>query len=329
MNRHEQLARGCETRLIATNGVTCRVVTRGDGPLVLMVHGFPELWSSWRHQFAPIADAGFLTAAMDVRGYGGSSKPHPIDAYDLKHLAGDVAGLIDILGGGRAVLVGHDWGAAIVYAAAFLYPEKIRGIAGLAAPFLPPLPAPPISLMHEVFKDRFFYQLYFQTEGVAEREFQRDIRTWFRKFFYALSGDAGEDRFRFTRPEADADLVSALPYPERMPKWFSHEEEDYWVDNFTASGLRGPLNRYRCVDRDWHDLKPFAERKIPQPSLFIGGAKDPVRSMNPATDGYAAAHERLADCRGIHIVDGAGHWVQQEAPEPANRYLIAFLKGLD
>ena len=321
---HDRLAAGCETHFVEANGVTLRVVSRGKGPLVLFVPGFPEIWSSWRHQLAPVAQAGFRAEAIDVRGYGGSSKPQAREAYGLVHMAGDVAALIDLHGGGEAILIGHDWGAAIVYTAALLYPRKVRALAGMAGQYRKYHPAPPKSLMDSHFKDSFFYQHYFQTEGTGEAEFQRDIRTGLRKFYYSLSAAGADAPFRFIKPKG-SDLLSDVAAPTAMPAWFTKDDEDYCVANFTASGFRGPINRYRCVDDDWHALRAYADKPLEQPSLFIGGAKDPVRWMDPRADAFESAGDLLADCRGVHVIDGAGHWVQQEQPEAVNRCLLKFL----
>lgn len=323
---HDAISAGCETKVIETNGVAIRVVMRGSGPLVLMIPGFPELWSSWRHQLQPIADAGYRAVAMDVRGYGGSSKPHPVDAYQLQHQAADAAGIIDRLGGGKAVLFGHDWGAGIVHAAAFLYPEKVRAIASLAGQYRRPTAAPTIEVMRSLIGDRYFYQLYFQREGVAEREFQRDIRTGLRKLYFSLSGEAGSAAFRMFKEDGKADALSDIPAPTTMPAWFPQIEEDYCVENFNASGFRGGLNRYRCMDLDWHALHDFIDAKIAQPALFIGAELDPARYMTPGVDDYVTADEMLADCRGVHVVSGAGHWVQQEQPSAVTQLLLQFLR---
>ena len=318
---------GAQSKRIETNGITCHVVTLGQGPLVLMVHGFPELWFSWRHQLAPIAAAGFTAAAMDVRGYGDSSRPHPVDAYDMQHIAADIAGIADQLGGGKAILFGHDWGAPIVYSTALLYPEKIAAVAGLSVPCMQQAAAPPLALMKEVFKDRFFYQNYFQEEGVAEREFQRNARSGLRKFYYAICGDAPAGTYPGNKA-VGADLLTDLPDPDVFPDWLPKADEDVYVEAFTRSGFRGPINRYRCQDRDWHVMQTYAEEKLSQPALFIGGERDPVRHMAPGRDAYETVDERLADCRGKHIIPSAGHWVQQEAPDICNELLVDFVRSL-
>src|SRR6201994_3356651 len=187
-------------RMIDTNGVKIRAAVQGEGLLVVMVHGFPESWYSWRHQMAPIAAAGFTACAIDVRGYGGSDKPHAIEAYAIKEMCADIAGLVESLGETQAILIGHDWGAPIVWNTALFFPDKVRAVAGLSVPYTGRGPVPRIQLFKNLYKDRFFYQIYFQEPGVAESEFEADVRSSLRKIYFLASGEGRKAGPRPAKP---------------------------------------------------------------------------------------------------------------------------------
>jgi pimeloyl-ACP methyl ester carboxylesterase len=314
---------------LETNGITVRAAVEGEGPLVIMVHGFPELWYSWRHQIRAIANAGYRVVAPDVRGYGGSDKPEPIAAYDMIELTSDVLGLIDAFREQTAVLVGHDWGAPIVWNTAFLHPERISAVAGLSVPPGRRGEVPNIERWRQVYAGRFFYQLYFQQEGVAEAELEADVTAALRKIFYFASGDAlAEDLERAAAKGPDAAFLDGMRDPAVLPDWLTEQDLDYFSENFSAGGFRGPLNRYRAQQRDWEILPELSELVIEQPSCFIAGSRDVVRRFLPGVDLYADPGALCADFRGATIVEGEGHWVQQEAPEAVNRALLDFLGGL-
>jgi pimeloyl-ACP methyl ester carboxylesterase len=312
---------------VANGPITLNVAVKGEGPLILCVHGWPELWYSWRRQVEHFAARGYKVAAMDVRGYGGSSKPHDIAAYSLKNLAGDVAAVIDALGGGRAILFGHDWGAPIVYETALLHPDQVTAVAGLSVPYFPRTGTSLVTAARALYAGRFFYQLYFQDEGVAEAEIEADLPTALRKIYFALSGEAALDQWIATKP-ADAKLLDGMVDPQPFPAWMSAEDLAVYVDAFRAGGLRGPLNRYRAQEIDVVELAANAGKPLAQPACFIGGERDAVRHFIPGGDLYEAPGAACPDFRGSTIVPGAGHWVQQEAPEPVNAALEAFLAGL-
>lgn len=307
-----------------------RVAMEGSGPLVLMVHGFPESWYSWRHQIGPIAAAGFTAAAIDVRGYGGSGKPHPVEAYDMQSLTGDVAAVIEALSPGRpAVLIGHDWGAPIVWNTALIRPDVVRAVAGLSVPYLG-VPQQSFSkLIEDVFTSRgkFFYQAWFQNIGPAEAELEADVRGGLRKFYYAISGDAPDGTWPLDKVHGDP-LLKGLVDPEPFPAWLTETDIDYYVAEFEASGFRGPINRYRNHDRDFAYLSIFQGRKIEQPSLFIGGRRDLVLSMLGTGDLLAMMKAQMPDLRGADVLEGCGHWTQQERPAEVNERLLGWLAGL-
>jgi pimeloyl-ACP methyl ester carboxylesterase len=310
-----------------TNGITVRAAVEGQGPLVIMVHGWPELWYSWRHQIKPIAAAGYRVIAPDVRGYGGSDKPYPVEAYDMVTMMADVIGLIDALGEEQAILIGHDWGAPICWNTAALHPERVAAVAGLSVPYRKRPPIPPIDIWRQLYKDKFFYQLYFQAEGVAEKELEADVRVSLRKIYYAISGDAPSLESMLQRPPT-ATLLEAFIDPESLPSWLTADDLDYYVENFTAGGFRGPLNRYRNQSRDFMNLPDMGVKPVHQPSCFIAGSKDVVRYFVPGLDLYADPGNNCTDLRVTAIIEGAGHWVQQEAPAAVNAALLRFLQGV-
>jgi pimeloyl-ACP methyl ester carboxylesterase len=320
-------------RTIETNGIKLRAALMGEGPLVVMVHGFPESWYSWRHQMAPLAAAGFTACAIDVRGYGGSDKPHEAEAYSMANMTADVAGVIDALSpNAPAVLIGHDWGAPIVWHTAVLHQAKVRAVAGLSVPYYALPPAPLSHIFKAMYTDqgKFFYMAYFQNQGVAEAEFEADVRGSLRKLYYAASADA-DGRWGNNHKPADEPMLQGLIDPQPFPSWLSEQDIDYYVAEFERSGFRGPINRYRNFERDWAMMSKVEDRMVHQPSLFIAGAEDMVLKM--FGDGnvdtlIANMRAVLGDLRGAHIIPDAGHWVQQEAPEATTGRIIDWLATL-
>jgi pimeloyl-ACP methyl ester carboxylesterase len=322
-----------EFRTIDANGLKIRAAIQGEGPLIVMVHGLPESWYSWRHQMAPFAAAGFTACAIDVRGYGGSDKPHEVAAYAMQALTADVAGVIDALSPGKpAVLMGHDWGAPIVWHTALLHSDKVRAVAGLSVPYFALPPAPLNQIFKAMFTDqgKFFYMSYFQDEGVAEAEFEADVRGALRKLYYASSANS-DGRWGNREKPVGEPMLQGLEDPSPFPDWLSARDIDHYVGEFERSGFRGPINRYRNFERDWALMKAHGDHAIRQPSLFVAGAQDMVLKM--FGDGDVAAmearmRENMSDLRGVHIIPSAGHWTQQERPEETTRLLIDWLATL-
>lgn len=307
--------------------VRLNVAVAGHGPLILCVHGWPELAYSWRHQLAHFAARGYRVAALDVRGYGGSSKPPDIAAYTLRNLASDVTAVIDRLGERSAIVLGHDWGAPISWMTALLHPDRISAVALLSIPYIPLGAVSFVDMMKVVYRDRFFYQLYFQREGLADAELDADVRASLRKVYYAWSGSAPAGMWQAPKP-ADARLLEGLTDPQPFPAWMSEADLDVYVEAFRAGGFRGPLNRYRAQDIDFAELKEFIGRPLPQPSCFIGGERDMARALIPGMDLYENPGVGCTDFRGSTILPGIGHWVQQEAPAETNAALERFLATL-
>lgn len=318
-----------EFSFVQTNGITLRVVVQGEGPLCVLVHGFPESWYSYRHQIEALTAAGYRVAVPDVRGYGGSDRPEAIEAYDMISLTDDIAGLIAALGDEPAVLIGHDWGAPIVWTTAIRYPERVRAVAGMSVPHLGRGDRPLIDVLREIYKDKFFYQIYFQEPGVAEREFEADIRRCLGLLYVGSAGGKKDIGLGFgaDRPSGGTLFGDAKAVTE-LPAWLTDADLDYYTRQFETSGFRGPLNRYRNTERDFERLPELGEKKVTQPALFITGAEDPVMNFMPGIKLHDLMDPWYEDLRGKHEIPGAGHWVQQEAPAAVNELLLEFLKSL-
>lgn len=312
---------------IESNGIRLRVALAGAGPLVVLVHGWPESWYSWRHQIPALVAAGYRVAAPDVRGYGGSDKPTGIEAYGIKVLADDIVGLIQALGEESAILIGHDWGAPIVWNSALFHPARVKAVVGLSVPHTGRGPIPRMDLFRRIYKDRFFYQSYFQEPGVAEAELEADVRSALRKVYYWASGDFVRAGHKIDKP-ADATLLQGLPDPEPFPAWMTEADLDYYTSEFTRGGFQGPLNRYRTSDIDFLQQEPIKDAKITQPSAFIAGTLEPVLRFLPGVDMIEMMRKHMTDLRLVALIEGAGHWVRQEAPADVNDALRRFLATL-
>ncbi len=310
-------------RTVQTNGIHLHIAEAGQGPLVLLLHGWPESWYSWRHQIPALAAAGYHVVAPDVRGYGGSDKPQEIEAYSMKTLVADFTGLLDALGEQTAIIVGHDWGAAIAWSCAALHPERFRAIAAMSVPHLGRAPLPPTQLFRQMFPDQWFYILSFQEPGVAEAEFEADISKSLRTIY---AGPPGYDpMLPAVRAKKPGDgYLTGLDVPATLPDWFTEKDLAFLVKEFSGHGFRSSLNRYRNMDRDWEELPELATTRIEQPALFIIGEQDPGRAFAPIEPMKAL----VPNLQGPVLIPGATHWVQEERPAEVNAALLAFLKGL-
>lgn len=293
-------------RTVQTNGIELSVIDEGEGPSVVLCHGFPELAYSWRHQLPALTEAGYRVLAPDMRGFGSSSAPRAVEAYDVATLCADMTGLLDELGEQQAIFVGHDWGAHVVWQLAVLAPERVRAVAGLSVPFVPRAPAPPIPIMRRHLGEDF-YIVWFQQPGVADEALARDVR-----------------RTLTTSRQWTADWALEDGSEPRLPAWLSEQELAVYVEAFERTGFTGGLNWYRNMDRNWELTEPVAERRVEQPAMFLTGELDMVRRFMPAE----AMRGWVSDLRAEIVVPGAGHWVQQQAPEAVNAALLEFLGGL-
>jgi len=308
------------------NGIRMRVAKQGSGPLVLLCHGFPELWYSWRHQLTALAAAGYRAVAPDMRGYGGTDAPAEADAYTVLHLVGDMVELVRELGDQQAVIVGHDWGAMVAWSAALMRPDLFRAVVGMSVPFSPPGRVDFLSALKRQGIDDFYIQ-YFQTPGAAEAELELDVESSIRRIYFDASGDA-PDRSGFGRVKPGQGFLSGMTEPETLPAWLSRDDIAYYAREFTRSGFRGGLNWYRNITRSWELLAPWRDCVIRQPSMFIAGARDGVLRFPSSPRQIAAFPQTLPALHGCHILEGAGHWIQQERSEVVNELLLGFLKKL-
>jgi pimeloyl-ACP methyl ester carboxylesterase len=312
-------------RRIPTNGIHLHVAEQGEGPLVLLLHGFPESWFSYRHQLSALADAGYRAVAPDLRGFGDSDRPHAVEAYDQIELAADVAGLIDAYGGEPAVVVGHDWGAPVAWHSALLHRDKVRAVVGMSVPYGGRSPHAPLPRMRELFKDIFFYMLYFQEEGVAEAELEANVRESLRQFYLSISGDVPADAAFKVYPPSSR-LFETLYDDGRVPSFLCEADLDVYAAQYERSGFRGPLNLYRNFDRTWQRLAAVPSFTLSQPALFIAGDRDPVIAFSAKQ--LSRMPTLVPHLQRTLLVPGAGHWIQQERPELTNQALLEFLESI-
>lgn len=347
-----------DEQTVRANGQRIQLRIAGSsGPMVLLCHGFPESSYSWRQQLDALSAAGYRAVAMDMRGYGRSSKPSEPDAYRITELVADCVGVVEALGESDAVIVGHDFGAPVAWTAAWTRPEVFRAVVGMSVPFggrgLAALPGNPFgerrpSLVHDEIAgpDLLFYQDYFALPGgIAAREFEQDLRGWLASALYSLSADrplppelAGVDLTTLP-PDFLLEFVRAsmcvprgqgfganLVRPEELPGWLDQDDLDYLVSELEHTGLVGPLAWYRNADLSWESLAEHEGKPVTVPALFIGGDRDVATIWSQ--EAIARAEEHVPDLRGSVIVPGCGHWIQQEHPDVVNKELLFFLDGL-
>ncbi|QCK88261.1 alpha/beta hydrolase [Phreatobacter aquaticus] len=312
---------------IKANGITMRYAEAGSGPLVLFCHGWPEGWASWRHQIEAVARAGYRAVAPDMRGYGGTDAPAEIDRYTILDLVGDQACLVKALGETSAVVVGHDWGAPVAWHCALFRPDMFRAVVGMSVPWTPPGHTDLLSSL-EKLGIRDFYIQYFQAPGIADAELDKDPAESLRRIYFDGFGNRPDRKKSMIRMKSPGGLLANIDEPGAMPDWLPADHMDYMIEQFRVSGFRGGLNWYRNLVRNFHLGAAWRGEPIRQPSLFIAGSHDGVMHF-PASKAQIEAYPKtLPGCRGVHLLDGAGHWIQQERPEEVNDLLIAFLKGL-
>jgi pimeloyl-ACP methyl ester carboxylesterase len=308
------------SRSVSANGIEIFLTEQGQGPLVLLCHGWPELSYSWRHQLPAIAEAGFHAVAPDMRGFGRTSAPAEIDAYSIFDLVGDMVALVAALGEKRAVIIGHDWGAPVAWHAALFRPDIFHAVAGLSVP--PPFRGRgrPLDTLRESGITNFYWQ-YFQVPGVAEQEFERDVALTMR----TLLGRGFSDPAASLFIEEGKGFLGDARVGRPLPDWLSEADQSHFVDAYRKSGFRGGLNWYRNIDRNWELTAPWQGAQIHQPSLFIAGANDSVITGLIGAKRVTELDRVLPNLRQKLIIDGAGHWIQQERPAEVNAALIEFL----
>ena len=319
-------------RTLETNGVRMHVAEQGTGPVVLLCHGFPESWYSWRHQIAALSQAGFRAVAPDMRGFGQTDRPEAIDQYTLFHMIGDIVGLLDALAVDSAVIVGHDWGAPVAWHSALLRPDRFRAVVGLSVPFRPRGQTRPTSAMPQT-DDTVFYQLYFQAPGVAEAELERDPRATVRGMLYSASGDARREIATPAHPigmvPRSGGFLTRMINPTTLPSWITEADVDFYAGEFGRTGFRGGLNWYRNIDRNWELLAPYAGAQVKVPALYVAGDRDLVLSFRGMDQLVPNLSKFVPQLRGTIILPGCGHWTQQERPNEVNAAMIDFLRGLE
>jgi pimeloyl-ACP methyl ester carboxylesterase len=315
---------------VPTNGIELHVAVAGpaDGPPVVLCHGFPELWYSWRHQLGALADAGYRAYAPDLRGYGASARPTEVSDYGSDQLTGDLGGLLDHYGYDEAAFVGHDWGAMVVWEMGRLHTERVSSVFNMSVPYSN-APAPPTQIFDVIFEGKFFYMLYFQPVGPAEAEFEADPRLFLRTMLYSAGGEgmAHANELVGDFPREGTRFMDILsPAPETLPGWLTEDDVDVYAAAFKKSGFFGPVSFYRNMDANWERSKDIPPSVYTMPTGFITGSLDPVNSMMPGAIEEMA--EAMPDFRGATVVDGAGHWVQQERPAETNAALLSFLASV-
>jgi pimeloyl-ACP methyl ester carboxylesterase len=314
-----------ESRTVEANGLAQHYLTAGSGPAVLLCHGFPELSWSWRHQIPALAAAGFRAIAPDLRGYGGTVGPADPGAYTNLHVIGDLIALLDALGERQAVIVGHDWGSPVAWSAATLRPDRFRAVASLSIMQGPRMALPPTAFARAQGLDRLYW-LYFQPPGQAEADMERDPHETFLRLMYGVSAEAAARGEAWDLNVGPGGLLAALKRPAARPAFLTEEELRRYADAYARTGFTQSLNWYRNMDRSWELSAAWADLKVPVPALFLGGNDDPTLVHIQA--GLEAMRAHVPQLRGARFFDGAGHWLQQEAPDLVNEELIAFLRGL-
>lgn len=338
--------------LLPVNGGRIHAVSEGSGPLVLLIHGFPESWYSWRHQLTALAAAGYRAVAIDQRGYGRSSKFAKVEDYRIHKLVDDVVGVVHALGEATAVVIGHDWGAPVAWTAAWLRPDVFRGVIGMSVPFsgrgLVALPGSPFGERHPGERHvelagpgQTFYQDYFGAMDAVIGEIEADVRGWLAGAVWSLSGAplkallpdfAKMDQLTLIRGSAMSIADGGrmrdrfLPLPDTLPAWFDEADLDFFANEFERSGFFGPLAFYRNMSDSWADLESHANALLTVPAMFIGGEFDVATGWG--LEAIARVNERATDWRRTVIFEGCGHWIQQERPAETNAEILAFLAGL-
>jgi pimeloyl-ACP methyl ester carboxylesterase len=311
-------------RHVRTNGIGMHVAEAGSGPLVLLLHGFPELWYSWRHQLPALAEAGYHAVAPDLRGCGETDAPEAVESYGVRTLVADLVGLMDELGAGSATVVGHDWGASFTWALAELYPERVAALVSLGIPYHPRSHMAPTEMLRQFSGDKFSFALYFQQPGVAEAELGAGPRRSLRLFLYALSGDAPPEvvPYLFQGKPASAGVLEGMPEPPILPPWLSEADLDVYARAYARTGFRGALSWYRNMDRDWEAVPSVGAAGVRAPALFVGGRRDSAVIFGRFEPMEAA----VPNLRKIVLLPGCGHWTQQERPAAVNAELVSFLR---
>jgi len=309
---------------LTVNGIQMHVAEQGSGPLLLLCHGWPELWYSWRHQIPVLAQAGYRVVAPDLRGFGATEAPADANAYSILHMVGDMVALVAALGEKHAVIVGHDWGAPIAWTTAMMRPDMFPAVVAMSVPHRPRSNDAPLKLLRQAGLQNFYW-IYFQTPGVAEAEFERDVPTTMRKLLYGISGNAPVDRENPMIVPEGTGFLDRLAVPERLPQWLRDADIDTFAREYQRTGFRGGLNLYRNLDRNWELTAPWHDAQVHQPALFIAGTRDPVIAGQRGTVAIDQMSRAVPNVKKV-MIEGAGHWIQQERAAEVNAALLQFLR---
>lgn len=320
--------------VVYANGIELHYVEHGSGPLVLFCHGWPESWYSWRHQLQAVGDAGYRAVALHMRGYGKTTQPEDVEAYTISSLVGDVVGSVAGLGESEAIVVGHDWGGPVAWYSALMRPDVFRAVAVLSVPFNPPFPLPAGIDLNDVMREsaagRQYYRLFFQEQGVAEADFERDVRKSMLGVLYVFSGDIVRDQIHEIGWDGhfpiDETMTEQFVIPEKLPEWLTEADLDFYVKEHTAAGFSGGFNWYRNIKRLPAHLAPFVGKSLEQPALYLYGEHDLVAGNTP--EALHSMRATLPDLRKCLKFEGAGHWLQQERADEVNKELIEFFASL-
>ena len=323
MNNNYQL----KEKVLHTNNKYFKYVSEGQGPLLLLVHGWPETLYSWRKNIKAICGLGYKVVGFNCRGYSDSFTPKKVTDYAIKQYINDILDIMNYFEAAKVILVGHDWGAPICWNMAALYPEKVTAVVGMSVPYFGRGKISSVQIWKELYKNTFFYQNYFQEVGIAEKELEKDIKESITKIYYWISAEGFKNNIK-TSNNKNSGLLDGLTYPTKPMNWLSNTDIEYLCNEFKKSGFRGPLNRYRNQHKDWIDLPELSNLKISSPSLFIGGEYDPVRYFIKNYDSYKNPGKLCSNFFGAHIVKDCGHWVQQEKPEQVNGIIKNFLEKI-
>jgi pimeloyl-ACP methyl ester carboxylesterase len=320
-----------QAQTIQTRTIRMGFIAQGNGPAVLLCHGFPETSHAWRHQIAALAEAGFRAIAPDMRGYGLSECPPSVDEYSVFHIVGDMIALLDALDLSTAILVGNDWGATVAWQAAQMRPDRFCGVVAMSVPMMGQAPVPPTRIFPRT-DEAELYTLYFQEPDVAEAELERDIGQTLRKILFAASGDAGARQAGDQTPNPFG-MVSRrhgllAPLPDSMPDWLTAADLDTYISAFATTGFRGGLNYYRNLDRNWQLQAAFAGVKVEIPALFMVGERDTGLAIPGMREIVDAMPPLVPQLKESIIVPGSGHWLPQERPDVVNEVLIRFARNV-
>jgi pimeloyl-ACP methyl ester carboxylesterase len=318
-------------RIIESNGIKLRIAEMGKGPLVILVHGWPESWYSWRHQMPALAAAGYHVVAPDMRGYGKSDRPHDVESYSIQKVTADIVGIVDALGketGEKtAMLVGHDWGSIVTWHAMLLHPQRFTALVAMSVPYAGHGEQSLITSLRKAMGDNFYYILYFQEPGVAEKEFDADPRGILSRLY--LSPDSPREAPTITDPKrAAGGMIGRYGAPKGLPAWLTQSDLDYYVNEFAQAGFRGGINYYRNFHPNWESTPQLADAKVTAPVYFIAGEKDVVIRGATADGLKSLMKNAVPDLRGVTLIPNTGHWVQQEKPAETNAAMIQFFQSV-